>query len=238
MARIVTTPTESYIEDDYGRRLRFKDGSPQIDRFRFPTAQANQPRHAKASSAHLVYGTTNPPEGSTLTISGGQNGSKVRVFKFVATVAADWDVKIGADVDTTWTNMKLALEMAQAPGVGNNQAGGLYKVPSFIDDPAGDYQPWPTITVGTNSLDLDVYPEGEWGNHLILSLQGMTNPTHYTTLSDFLTYSFGHDCFPGKAGDVLIANGYIYCCQADTTPDADSGKWFCQIISTAVGVDY
>jgi hypothetical protein len=125
-----------------------------------------------ATGGNLSYTDGTPPTADqtvTIPYDGG-----TRVYKFVAAVANDWEVKIEATADDSFTNLKDAINCTEAAGVGDNGVAGKYKVPSAHALFSA------AITVLTDDVDLTTLATGQQGNvTLATTCTGatVTNPT-------------------------------------------------------------
>lgn len=274
MAKIVTGLTESYIEDDSGRRVAFTSagvttpvvagvtgdvtgdvtgnvtgdvtgnvtGNVTGDLTGDVTADSVAtkvvsfgsgdlaPAHAKPATADFTY-LDQPSPDDTMTF--GVPDQDPCVFKFVVTVADDWDVKIGTTMDATYQNLVDAINMQAAYGVGNNQAGGNYKVPHYLDEEgAGTAQPWATLDAGNDSVSLECDPVGAWGNQCVMTKT--VSGLKFSNWHPFDQRLAGADCTPGVEGDIRVVGDCIYLCTTDTQPGDESGRWVKVQVATAV----
>lgn len=127
-------------------------------------------------------------------------------YTFVVAVAEDYDVKIGANADASAANLEDAIAMTEAPGVGDNDVAGLYKVP--IANAAA------TATLDNSgdggSFALVAKTKGVAGNSIVLTAA----QDQYAVTDAFSNTPTGVDGTVGAKGQVLFGTGYIYLCTA------------------------
>jgi hypothetical protein len=194
----------AYLEDEKGRRVYFpapSEGSPSMS-----DVADGTPVEAVASTATLTYGASAVTAAKQVTFGG-------ITYTFRAAVAADYDVKIEALVDDTATNLVNAINLNQAPGVGDNAASGKYMAPAANPFASA------VLTAGSNLITLTALVKGVAGD-----VAFPTTDEAQITPSTFATESTGVDGRPGFKGNLLVDASNLYVCIADSTV-ASAGTW-------------
>jgi len=116
---------------------------------------------AAAATAVLTYGAAQATAARRVTIAGV-------TYTFVVTVAAEYDVKIGADVDATMLNLSRAINMSG----GSNALAGDYFVRAINGFVSAVH------SAGGNTITLTARKAGANGNNLrITSIAPFDEPT-------------------------------------------------------------
>jgi hypothetical protein len=198
----------AYLEDDRGRRLYFpnpKDRTPDYA----GQVSAGTAVDAVAATATATYGASAVTAAKKIVFGG-------ITYTFRAAVAANYDVKIEALVDDTATNLVNAINLNQAPGVGDNAASGKYMAPAA--NPVASA----AVTVGSNLVTLTALVKGVAGDALTLT----TDETEITLSG--ATFGAGAgvngvDGLAGVAGEVRFDTSYLYLCLSDVAISSTGG---------------
>lgn len=154
------------------------------------------PENAAAATATITYDTGTNVTANKVVVVGGIT------YKFVAAVAAAYDVKIGADADASMTNLSRAINKSGGtPGAGNDYI-------ATVANPLVTS----TISTGSNVVTLTSKIKGVIGNAYTITT---TEPT--ATVSDFETEATGVDGTVGVEGEIFWDHAAIYVCTADNT---------------------
>jgi len=164
------------------------------------------PVNAVAAEATITYSASNVTAGKKVTFGGVS-------YTFRAAVAANYDVKIEAAVDDTAQNLTDAINLAAAPGVGNNQAGGKYMAPVANTFASA------VLTAGSNLITLTALVKGVAGN-----VAFPTTDEAELTISTFATEATGVDGTVGAKGDLRFDTGYLYLCTVANTISGTNWK--------------
>jgi hypothetical protein len=162
--------------------------------------QLTTPVNAVAATATTAYvNATNMTAGKLITING-------KAYKFVAVVAVEGDVKIGASADATMLNLSRAINSSGGtPGDGNDYIAAIAHptVGAALDS-------------GTDTLTLTARTKGAAGNDLTLTTDEATFTLSGATLGSGAGVD-GVDGTVGSAGDIRLDTGYLYVCSAANT---------------------
>ena len=150
------------------------------------------------------------------SLAGGLDAESVvlgsQTYKFVTTVAANYEVKKGTSADDSAANLNNAINMAAAVGVGDNAASGKYMAPVANTSAVG------VLDTSPNTIVLTALTKGVAGNSITLTAP---NP-EYSVSDAFSATPTGVDGTAGAKGDIRWdATGLYLCAAANTISGAN-----------------
>jgi len=151
------------------------------------------PVNAEAATADIYYDRlTNVTATKKYTLQG-------QAYTFKVTVTANYDVKVGATARESFENLRNAILMTQAPGVGDNAASGKYKVPA-----ASPYVASIVHDTYNDVLLITATPPGAAGNAYTLTTDEPSAPP-----DSFADLDTGVDGTVGSKGAVLFDEDFV-----------------------------
>jgi len=161
------------------------------------------PVNAVAATAVITCGATNPTNAKVIVVGG-------ITYTLKTTVVADYDIKINATEATQAGYIVAAINMTQAPGVGNNAASGLYKVPAA--------NPFCTAVAATADVNLTAIVRGTAGN-----VAFPTTDDASFTVTTFAVANTGVDGTLSHKNEIRYNDTHIY--RASEGNKISEAKW-------------